>query len=60
MAKQIFKYTLSVETETKEDSIKVMDAVTALIKNVSPNDLELFAKKVANNPNIIQTAKKWL
>lgn len=60
MAKQIYKYTLSVETETKDDSIKVMDAITKLIKNVTPKDLELFANKVAANPNIIQTAKKWL
>lgn len=60
MAKQPFKYTITVETETKEESIKVMDAVTKLIKNVSPNDLDLFASKVAANPGIIQTAKKWL
>lgn len=60
MAKQTFIYNLSVSTETKEESIKVMDAVTKLIKNVSPTDLELFANKVAANPGIIQTAKKWL
>jgi hypothetical protein len=60
MPKQIFKYTLSVETETKDESIKVMDAVTKLIKNVTPADLLLFATKVEKNPGIIQTAKKWL
>ena len=58
--KQTFKYTLSVQTHTQDESIQVMDAVTKLIKNVSPNDLELFANKVAANPNIIQTDKKWL
>lgn len=60
MAKQTFKYTISIETETQAQSIQVMEAITKLIKVTSPDDLEFFANKIFNKPHLIQTAKKFL
>ena len=60
MAKQPFKYSITIETETQAQSIKVMDAITKLIKVTTPEDLEFFANKIYAKPSLIQTAKKWL
>lgn len=54
-----FKYTLEFNTSTKEDSLKVMNAVTQIIRSVSVEDLEYIAKISKAKPGWVKKAKPY-
>ena len=57
---ETFTYTFKIQAKDRPTSVRIMEALTKLNKNISPDDLKMLADKVESNPNLIQTAKKYL
>jgi len=55
-----FPFTIKLNAPTHEKAREAMQAMLDLKKSMSHEDLILLAKKVKENPSLIQTAKKWL
>jgi hypothetical protein len=55
-----YSYTVKIDAPTPEKAKEALQAMLDLKKTMSHEDLLLFAKKVKDNPGLIQTAKKWL
>ncbi len=55
-----FTFTVKIDAPSNEKARQALQAMIDLKKSMSHEDLVLFAKKVKENPTLIQTAKKWL
>jgi hypothetical protein len=55
-----YSYTVKIDAPTAEKAKEALQAMLDLKKATSHEDLILFAKKIKENPGLIQTAKKWL
>jgi hypothetical protein len=56
----LFEYKIKIEAKNKEEAEKALQAMIDLKKTLSYEDLILFARKVRENPSLIQSAKRWL
>ncbi len=57
MEKQKFTYNFTVEATTKEESVKILTALTSLTKSLVPDDLTGLANAINKNPGLIKKAK---
>ncbi len=55
-----FTFNIKIDAPTIEKAREALQAMIDLKKTMSHEDLLLLAKKVKENPTLIQTAKKWL
>lgn len=55
-----FTFNVKIDAPTIEKAKEALQAMIDLKKSTSHEDLILFAKKVKENPGLIQKAKKWL
>ena len=55
-----FTFNVKNDAPTIEKAREALQAMIDLKKTMSHEDLLLLAKKVKENPTLIQTAKKWL
>ena len=55
-----FTFNVKIDAPSNEKARAAIQAMIDLKKSMSHEDLLLFAKKVKENPGLIQTAKKWL
>jgi hypothetical protein len=55
-----YTYNVKIDAPSSDKAKEALQAMFDLKKAMSHEDLILFAKKVKENPGLIQTAKKWL
>lgn len=55
-----FSFTVKIDAVNNEKAREAIQAMIDLKKAMSHDDLVFFAKKVKENPSLINTAKKWL
>lgn len=54
-----FQYNIKFNATTKEESLKVMNAITQIIKSISVEDLEYVAKISKDKPSWVKKAKPY-
>ena len=55
-----YSYNVKIDAPNPDKAKEALQAMLDLKRAMSHEDLILFAKKVKENPGLIQTAKKWL
>lgn len=55
-----FTFNVKIDAPSIEKAKEALQAMIDLKKSMTHEDLLLFRNKIATNPSLIQTAKKWL
>ncbi len=55
-----FEYNVKVQAKDSAEAVRILTALMDIKKSMSADDLILFARKVKENPTLIQKAKLFL